>query len=149
MATDNAASWPGVCLYQCGIYLPWANICRGVAALQPARFALGLSGSDDSRPVFFLAQYALNCSDREHWEVLRESRHDGKPERCHSGASSGYPPGLGGPHVLHGGRDLRVGFQSLADAAQFNEAQCGHRGFTDANMMSTKASIGRGLLSRL
>ena len=42
----------------------------GVAALVPARMAQGLSGSDDSRPVFFLAQRALNCSDWTHWLVL-------------------------------------------------------------------------------
>jgi hypothetical protein len=40
----------------------------GVAALQPARFALGLRAvfSDDSRPTFFLTQHSPNCSDREH-----------------------------------------------------------------------------------
>ena len=32
--------------------------------------------------------------------------------------------GLGGRQVLRGRRDRRFGFQFLADAAQFNEAQC-------------------------
>ena len=44
----------------------------GVAALQPARFALGLRAvfSDDSRPTFFLPQHSPNCSDWEHRVLL-------------------------------------------------------------------------------
>ena len=40
----------------------------GVAALQPARFALGLRAffSDNSRPAFFLTQHSPDCSDGEH-----------------------------------------------------------------------------------
>ncbi len=44
------------------------RISAGVAALQPARFALGSSAytSDDPRPAFFLVQSDFHCSDREH-----------------------------------------------------------------------------------
>jgi hypothetical protein len=78
---------------------------------------------------------------RESWRTANRRRH--------SDASNETPSGLGGPQVLHGRRDLRFGFRFLANAAQFNEAQCGIVEITAANIMSTIVSIGRGLLSRL
>ena len=63
------------------------------------------------------------------FQYLRKVRAETpKPDNVLYIASGGNPSGSGGPNVLHGRCDLRIGFQFLADAAQFNEAQCGHRG---------------------
>ena len=72
-----------------------------------------------------------HCPSTKRTNVIKTQR---KPAGTANGsvipeASSETPSGLGGRQVLHGGRDnLRSGFQFFADAAQFNEAQCGHRG---------------------
>jgi len=64
----------------------------GVAALQPARFALGLSAyvSDDPRPAFFLVQCAFRCSDRAHgsWQLPFDGiQMNGKPSRARTAAT--------------------------------------------------------------
>jgi hypothetical protein len=69
----------------------------GVAGLQPARFALGSSAVFRTTPglPYFLAQCALNCSDRAHFCVYlplgeeKRSRGAGADGSCKLGAVSG------------------------------------------------------------